>query len=152
MCVPHPINIMFACTCNIAIYMESAILHSTNISVFVELIVSFSARQPNQYGLHACSCRSRAYCRRYMNPPTYIVYFLLNFSLTITGREARVDHHGRTYYMDHSTRTIAYNGGSREDRGRTAAPRVSPSRQNPREIQTRREMLDRRSVHVNFIL
>jgi hypothetical protein len=48
--------------------------------------------------------------------------------------------------MDHSTRTIAYSGGSREDRGRTAAPRVSPSRQNPREIQTRREMLDRRFV------
>ena len=69
------------------------------------------------------------------------------------GREAPlIDHHGRTYYMDHSTRTIAYNGGgSREDRGRTVATaRVSPSRQNPRDIQTRREMLDRRSVKIRF--
>ena len=66
-------------------------------------------------------------------------------------REAhvRVDHHGRTYYMDHNTRTIAYNGGSREEGGR--ATEVSPARQNPREMQTRREMLDRRYKIANSV-
>ena len=45
--------------------------------------------------------------------------------------ETHVDQHGRTYYMDHSTRTIAFD--------RTSD--VSPQQQ---EMQTRREMLDRR--------
>lgn len=69
---------------------------------------------------------------------------------TCVGHEAHVDHHGRTYYMDHDTRTIAYNGGDRggrgaEERGETEVG-GSPARRNPREIQTRREMLNRRSV------
>lgn len=46
--------------------------------------------------------------------------------------EAHVDQHGRTYYMDHSTRTIAFD--------RRAGPQASPQL----EVQTRREMLDRR--------
>ena len=46
--------------------------------------------------------------------------------------EAHVDQHGRTYYMDHSTRTIAFD--------RRAGPQASPQH----EVQTRREMLDRR--------
>ena len=60
-------------------------------------------------------------------------------------RHMWMDHHGRTYYMDYNTRTIAYNGGSREEGG--GAIEVSPACQNPREMQTRREMLDRRSAH-----
>lgn len=47
--------------------------------------------------------------------------------------ETHVDQHGRTYYMDHNTRTIAFD--------RTVNPGASPRQQ---EIQTRREMLDRR--------
>lgn len=46
---------------------------------------------------------------------------------------AHVDQHGRIYYMDHNNRTIAFN--------RTATP-GAPSPQQ--EVQTRREMLDRR--------
>lgn len=51
--------------------------------------------------------------------------------------ETHVDQHGRTYYMDHSTHTIAF------DRGTTASSRAGPAPQQ-REIQSRREMLDRR--------
>ena len=47
--------------------------------------------------------------------------------------ETHVDQHGRTYYMDHNTRTIAYD--------RAVNPGFSPQQQ---EMQTRREMLDRR--------
>ena len=64
------------------------------------------------------------------------------------GRHAHVDHHGRTYYMDHNTRTIAYNGESQEE-GPGEGERqvgVAPARRNPRELQTRREMLDRRYI------
>ena len=54
--------------------------------------------------------------------------------------EEHVDQHGRTYYMDHVTRTIAF------DRSVTSTD-VIPSQQEMltrREMQTRREMLDRR--------
>ena len=47
--------------------------------------------------------------------------------------EAHVDQHGRTYYMDHRNRTIAFD--------RAVTPGSAPQQQ---EIQTRREMLDRR--------
>ena len=71
-----------------------------------------------------------------------------------SGRQAHVDHHGRTYYMDHNTRTIAYNGGQREGGGgerrreEETGDRGTPERRNPRDMQTRREMLDRRYVLV----
>ena len=62
------------------------------------------------------------------------------------GRHAHIDHHGRTYYMDHNTRTIAYNRDRQEEgRGQGEAEvGAPPGRRNPRELQTRREMLDRR--------
>jgi len=46
--------------------------------------------------------------------------------------ERHVDQHGRPYYMDHSTHTITYE--EREGRALGAEP----------NMQTRREMLDRR--------
>lgn len=50
--------------------------------------------------------------------------------------EEHVDQHGRTYYMNHVTRTIAFG---------TSDPDVPPQQQ---DMQTRREMLDRRWVLV----
>ncbi len=49
--------------------------------------------------------------------------------------ETHVDQHGRTYYMDHSTRTIAFDRSANVEAGGAVGEL---------EIQTRREMLDRR--------
>lgn len=43
-----------------------------------------------------------------------------------------MDHHGRTYYMDHATRTIAYERSQDTDVG------------GEPDMRARREMLDRR--------
>lgn len=57
--------------------------------------------------------------------------------------EPHIDQHGRTYYMDHSTHTIAFNGGGGGGGGGVSAePQTSQPRQD--EMQTRRQMLDRR--------
>ena len=52
------------------------------------------------------------------------------------GLEERVDQHGRVYYMNHLTRTIAFGNRGGADQAETTPTQA--------DMQTRREMLDRR--------
>ena len=57
------------------------------------------------------------------------------FCTPLSGSETHVDHHGRTYVMDHRTRTIAFDG----QRRRTQHGTTTTS-----DLDARRQMLDRR--------
>lgn len=65
--------------------------------------------------------------------------YILAYVPWSSGFETLVDQHGRAHCMDHMTRTLAFNSGKQARVGHLRAD-------NSAELDTRREMLERRCV------
>ena len=63
--------------------------------------------------------------------------------LMLTGWEARVDSHGRVFYIDHSNRTTTWQRPTVEAPADTPSSRVSITSED-------RQQLDRRLANTNF--